>query len=946
MRFKLINLIVVFNIFSCICWGQTDINQKVRELVSQMTIQEKISLMMSDSDGAVLRLNIPKYRWHNECLHGITGQDVTNFPQCIGLGATFNVPLIGEMASAISDEARVSNRQGKLGLNYWGPNLNIFRDPRWGRGQESYGEDPFLMSKMGVAFVQGMQGDESKQYLKTVVSPKHFIVHSGPEPLRHVFSAKVSQRDFYETYSPAFKAAFVEGKAHSLMTAYTGINGIANSLNKWLLDTLLRKEWGFDGFITTDCGAISDAYWGLGNGNSDVDATRLALEAGCDLECTGGSFRDHLKNQIDKGILAEFYVDSSVSRLLRFRYRLGLFDDPGTVPYNSIPDSIVDCQKHKEMAIKVAQEAIVLLKNDKHLLPIKRDLKKYFVIGPLANVIWEYLSSYAGGPSNPQTFLQYFKKSVSSSSTVTYTKGCEILGYFTEAMPKDFIHTDSGQIGFIGEYFNNKDLSGKPDLIRNDTTIDFNWNINSPAPGIKADSFSVRWTGNIKVNKTAFYCLKTIADDGVRLYIDSARIINDWIDHSSTEQNGFAQLDSGKSYKIKLEYYDNKFYTNVRLEYGTESMGQDSLADLTKIAKENDVVIYLGGISNQYESENIMIDVPGFYGGDRTNLELSLIQSNIIKALYASGKPVIFVVFSGGGIALNWEKENIPAILQAWYPGQAGAEAITSILLGDCNPSGKLPITFYRSVNDLPEFTNYSMDQRTYRYFNKEVLFPFGYGLSYTTFDYSKLTIPKNQIDVCKTDSVMIKFQISNSGMVYGGEVVQLYIRSLDSKFPQPIKSLKGFKKIFLSDGESKLDSIMLNIKDLAIYDTIKRKFFIESGRYEIQIGSSSADIRLIDTLFAWNCLTPVANFNQNTSTIIYPNPVTNYAGILFNNDDINMSELKIYNLFGEEIDLTEIISQNNSEIKINCTNFSNGVYFIKIKIQDRFQISKFIVNQ
>jgi|DewCreStandDraft_4_1066084.scaffolds.fasta_scaffold00209_67 beta-glucosidase len=910
---KLFNLFIIFlllGINQTISQESSNIDSKVQSLVSQMTLEEKVSQLNTDYISAIPRLNIPLYIWHNEALHGIITSGATVFPIPTALAATFDIPLMFEVATAISDEGRAFYNLNKMGLNYWSPNLDLVRDPRWGRSQETYGEDPYLASRMGVAFIKGMQGNHPK-YLKTITSPKHFAVHSGPESIKFLLNPQVNQRDVWETYMPPFQAVIEEGKSYSIMCAYNAYYNIPISVNRFLINDIVRKKWGLKGYVMNDCGALSITRWGWQYAENEYNTVKLALEAGLDLEC-GEYYYNYLKDAYLKNFVTMDLIDTAVFRLFKARFMLGLFEPKDSVPYNFIPDTIIECQKHRELSVKAARESMVLLKNENKLLPISKDLKSIYVVGPNADAIWEMIGAYAGYPSKYWTStLQAIKNKVGDKIQITHYKGCEIMGMITEFADSKHFKTPDGKPGLRAEYYNNKDLQGEPSFIRIDSAIDFHWKRISPITGSdQGEPFSVRWTGTIQFDKGGCYTFNVISNDGARLYINNKKIVDSWWEHGAVPFVGFDTLEGGVEYPFKLEYFFNQSWAHVRFEFGSDSTSEELYDLAMQEAKKHDLIIFVGGLSSAYESEN----------NDRLRLDFPDGQLRLLKSLKRSGVPIVLVNYSGSSVSLNWAKDSIPAILQAWYGGQEAGVAVADIIFGDYNPAGRLPVTFYKSEKDLPPFEDYSMEGRTYRYFRKEPLYPFGYGLSYTTFDYSDLNIPINKIILGQKDTIPIIFNIENTGDFDGDEVVQLYVTNLTSKHPQPIKQLKGFKRIHLKQNGQKKDTIFLAINQLYYYDTSKNDYAIEPSKYEIQIASSSADVRLKGEIE----LIPSTSDNTTInpySIKIFPNPAMNYIII----PDFE-GEIAIYDILGKQILKTKVsINQ-----KVNLEAISSGIYIIK----------------
>lgn len=802
-------------------------------LVSLMTLEEKISQMGSGSP-AIAHLGISAYGWWNEALHGVVSSGCTVFPQAIALASTWDPNLIHQVATAISDEARVKNNTTGKGLTYWSPTINIARDPRWGRTEETYGEDPYLVSRIGVAFVTGMQGDDAV-YLKTVSTPKHFIANNT-EYNRHSSSSDVGDRDLREYYMPGFKACVAEGKAQSVMGAYNALNGVPCCANYMLLTEVLRDEWGFDGYVVSDCGAISDIYANHYYVPTAEEAAALGVLAGCDLNC-GSIYQNYLLQAVQQGLLSEADADIAATRLFTARFRLGEFDPPELVPYTSIPASRLDCQEHRDLALETARKSMVLLKNN-GILPLDiNDINSIALIGPNANRC--VFGGYSGTPNieiNPLEGIQ--NKVAGQGITVSYVKGCAIQGENVTAIGSEYLVPagSPGDNGLAGEYFNNMDLSGSPTLARIDSQVDFDWGEGSPDPSINADEFSVRWSGKLVPPETKTYVLAVTTDDGVRLYLDGAPLINEWHDHAATTYSVSVDLIAEREYDIVMEFYENMISAVARLQWDYLT---DGFADAANIASSSDVAIVVVGTDLSVASE----------GHDRSDIDLPGIQEDLIDVVYAANPNTVVVLINGFPLAINWTQENVPAILEGWYPGQAGGTAIADVLFGDYNPSGKLPMTFHTSVTQLPDFDDYNVieSDRTYMYFGGQPLYPFGHGLSYTEFSYSNLQIEPNQINDDREFSVRVDVQ--NVGSREGDEVVQLYVHDVAASVQRPIKELKRFKRINLQPGQIKTVAFTLSAEELAFYDVNTSSFIVETGTFEVMVGSSSEDIRLSGTL-------------------------------------------------------------------------------------------------
>ncbi|MGD0652243.1 MAG: glycoside hydrolase family 3 C-terminal domain-containing protein [Verrucomicrobiia bacterium] len=689
------------------------LEMRVTDLVRRLSLGEKVQQTRNDAP-AIPRLGIPAYNYWSECLHGVGRAGIaTVFPQAIGMAATWDVPLIHEVADVIATEARAKHHEYArthdgdsaryYGLTFWTPNINIFRDPRWGRGQETYGEDPFLTARLAVAFIQGLQGDDPK-YIKAMACAKHFAVHSGPEPARHRFNAVPSKRDLYETYLPHFEAAVREGRVGAVMGAYNSVDGEPACSNPFLLTELLRKQWGFTGHVVSDCGAIYDIFANHKIVGTSEEAAARAVKAGCDICC--GTHYNSLVRAVKKGLIWEQEIDTAVGRLLEARFRLGLFDPPDRVPYARIPITQNDTPEHAALALRVARESIVLLKND-GLLPLNRaKIKRIAVIGTNANSVAMLLGNYNGTPSNPVTILDGIKSAAGANTKVIYEPGCPL------ALRKD----------------------------------------------------------------------------------------------------------------------------------GTDKPNAEMMTRAVKAARSADVVIYVGGISPQLEGEEMRVNYDGFSGGDRTRIELPAVQLELLRALRATGKPVVFVNCSGSAIAMPWAAKNLPAILQAWYPGQAGGRAVAEVLFGNANPAGRLPITFYRSTDDLPAFEDYSMSNRTYRYFSGQPLFAFGRGLSYTRFDYRNAKL--DRANVSANGTLRLTFNLANTGLRDGDEVAQVYCRHVESASAQAKLALCGFGRIHVPKGKTTKVAMEIPVERFRYWDTARKQYVVEPGRYELLVGAASDDIR------------------------------------------------------------------------------------------------------
>jgi beta-glucosidase len=781
-------------------------------------------------------LGIPAYNWWGEALHGVArAGNATVFPQAIGLAATWDTDLIHRVADTISTEARAKyndaiahgNTSRYYGLSFWSPNINIFRDPRWGRGQETYGEDPFLTARIGVAFVTGLQGDDAR-YLKTISTPKHYAVHSGPEVLRHHFDVPVSLHDFADTYSPAFRATIMEGKADSVMCAYNSVLGAPACVSPFLMDTL-RKSWGFKGYIVSDCGAINDIYQGHGYVLTLQQAAALGVKAGDDLSC-GSEYRIVSEAVRDK-LLSTADVDRSVKRLFEARFRLGMFDPPELVPWSNLTLADNDTSANRALALQTARESIVLLKNDHNTLPLASTVKTIAVVGPTADLPAILLGNYNGTPSSFTTPLAGIRKRFANAKVI-YAPGSPLTETNSIPVPAAVLRTGGADSkpGLKAEFFNNANLEGAPASTRVDAQVNFDWRGIAPAPGLTGQAYSVRWTGELVGPADGDYLLGGSASDGFRLYLDGTRIVDDWIAHYARTRTTSVHLSRARVYKIVVEYYSRQARNPVaRLLWSPPDMSAEAVA----AAKQADVVIAVVGITPDLEGEEMSTSAPGFFGGDRVDMELPRPQLEMLQAVAATGKPLIVVLTSGSALSVNWVQQHASAVLEAWYPGEEGGTALANILAGDYNPSGRLPVTFYTGVAQLPPFEEYSMQGRTYRYFFGVPLYPFGFGLSYTNFSYTNARVDREQI--VATDDVNVSVDVKNSGAKEGDEVVELYVTHPDVQ-GAPIRALAGFTLVHLAAGEQRTVSIPLHNRELSVVDE-NGKRHITPGTVELWIG-------------------------------------------------------------------------------------------------------------
>jgi beta-glucosidase len=757
---------------------------------------------------------------------------------------------MARVATAISDEARAKHhealRLGRRGiyegLTFWSPNINIFRDPRWGRGMETFGEDPFLAGRLAVEFVRGLQGDDPT-YLKTVATPKHYAVHSGPEPDRHTFDAVVSERDLLETYLPAFRASVVEGRAESVMCAYNRFRGDPACASQELLQEILRDEWGFEGYVVSDCWAVMDIYNTHRVVDTPAEAAALAVAAGTDLNC-GVTF-DSLVASVREGLITEDQLDVSLRRLLRARFRLGMFDPPERVPFARIPYSANDSEEHRSLALEAARKSMVLLKNRGGLLPLPKDLETVAVIGPNANDVDVLLGNYNGVPSHPVTPLEGIRRKLGSGTEVLYARGTDLAENMPllEVMPASALlpirvsalqaggSRRTGPSGLQGEYFASHDWSREPFAVRVDSALDFNWWDRAPLEGMPEDSFSVRWTGTLQPPVSGRYSLGIRVFGTARLFLNDSLLVEYSDRHVVHTRWANVDLRGGEPQDIRVEYQTRRPDAVVQLVWSKPE--PDPRGDALRAAQASDAVILLLGLSPRLEGEEMSVDIPGFSGGDRVEIGLPRGQRELLEAVIETGKPIVLVLLNGSALALPWAAERVPAILEAWYPGQAAGTAIADAIFGDYNPGGRLPVTFYRSADQLPPFSDYAMEGRTYRYFRGEPLFPFGHGLSFTTFTYGHLTVPQ---EVRAGEDLEIAVTVGNTGSEAGEEVVQLYVTDLEASAAVPIRSLQGFRRIFLEPGNVARVSFTLDPRQLSLVSDQGERI-LEPGWFEVSVG-------------------------------------------------------------------------------------------------------------
>jgi len=831
-----------------------DFEMRAADLVSRMTLEEKVGQLTHYAD-AVERLGIPEYNWWNECLHGVARSGkATVFPQAIGMAATFDRELMFRMADVTSTEARAKYHdyfsRGKhgmyQGLTFWSPNINIFRDPRWGRGHETYGEDPYLTGEMGVQFIRGLQGDDPR-YLKTVATSKHYIVHSGPEPLRHEFDAVVSERDFRDTYLPAFKKTVEKGRVYSVMCAYNRYLGEPCCGSAPLQEELLRGELGFQGYIVSDCGAINDFHWGHKVVKTTEEAAAMGVLSGTDLNC--GDQYEGLVEAVKQGLIAEEEIDVVVERLMLARMKLGMFDPDEMVPWSAIPVDTLATEPHKEVAREMARKSMVLLKNDRNTLPISKNLKRVAVIGPNAHNVDVQNGNYNGTPVAPVSVLDGITAKLGSEAEVRYALGCPHhsgLPYLT-AVPSEVLFSDQEQTipGLKASFFNNLEGEGTPVLQRSDEQVDFYWwDGEPPVDGLSDDNYAVEWTGYLVPRKSGAHALGVNGKYFQFIFEGDTLIRHNNIHHTNKIYRN-VDLVAGRAYQIMVRMQDRHSDANCTLHW--EEPGLPLAWEALQTARWADHVVLVLGLTARLEGEEMRgLELEGFNAGDRTSLDLPAIQRRLIRQIASSGKPLTLVLMTGSAVSITMEHETVPAILQAWYGGEAAGEAVADVLFGDYNPAGRLPLTFYRSIHDLPPFENYDMAGRTYRYFDGEVLYPFGYGLSYTTYSYDNLILERKEI--AQDESITVSVDVTNTGERDGEEVVQLYIRHMDSEEVRPLKDLRGFVRESIKAGQTIAVSMTLGPDELSYYDTAAGDYLVEPGVYEIMVGPSSDSEGLLKT--------------------------------------------------------------------------------------------------
>ena len=826
--------------------------QRATDLVHCLTLAEKATQMQNNS-AAVPRLNIPAYQWWSEALHGVINEGVTEYPEPIGLAATFDAPGIHTMAGQIGIEGRIKHvqnlRQGHTGimggLDFWSPNLNIFRDPRWGRGQETYGEDPFLTGRMGVAYVTGLQGNDPKYYL-AIATPKHYAVHSGPEPTRHFADVDVSKHDQVDTYEPAFRAAVVEGKADSVMCAYNAINGEPACANQYLLQDQLRGKWGFQGYVVSDCDAVRDVAANHRYRPTQAQGAAISVIRGMDNECV--TFTSRFGDPVEKayidavqdGYLPESVLDTALIRLFTARIKLGMFDPPDMVPFTKIDEKELDSAEHREHARKLANESMVLLKND-GLLPLKPGIKKIAVIGPLADQTRPLIGNYAGQPTHIVSIMEGLKAEF-PNATITFVPGTQFLRTDGTPVPDALLTTPEGKPGLKADY--NEGMrrgpgagpSSPPIVSRTEPNVKL-----APAslpPEIAGKkTFGVQWSGFLTPNESGDFLIGIRCQGFGRITVDTKQVaVAFGGGGESVSGVGRVYLEKGRKVALEISYGSRNGKAQAELIW-TKANNAPS-PEAVAASKNADVVIAVVGITSQLEGEEMPVSEPGFLGGDRTSIDLPQPEEDLVEAVAATGKPLAVVLMNGSALAVNWINEHANAVLEAWYPGEEGGAAVAETLSGKNSPAGRLPLTFYTGVDQLPNFEDYGMANRTYRYFAGKPLFPFGYGLSYTKFSYGDLNLSEQTVGAGQPLGADVT--VTNTGKVAGDEVVQLYL-----KFPAvkgaPRVALRGFQRIHLEPGGSQRVHFQLSPRDLGLV-TEEGNPIIAQGDYTITIGGGQPD--------------------------------------------------------------------------------------------------------
>lgn len=828
--------------------------QRAADLVQRMTLEEKASQLVNQAR-AIPRLNVPAYDWWSEALHGVAVDGTTEYPEPIGLAATFDAPAIHTMGAYIGTEGRVVHEKAVQagdsnifhGLDFWAPNLNIFRDPRWGRGQETYGEDPFLTGRMGVAYVTGMQGDDP-HYYRVIATPKHYDVHSGPEPTRHFADVDVSRHDQLDTYEPAFRAAITEGKAGSVMCAYNAINGQPACANQFTLEDQLRGKWGFQGYVVSDCGAVTDIFNGHRYRPTQAQASAISLTRGMDNECA--DFFAKVKDDHDyrpyvdavrQGYLSESAIDTALIRLFTARIRLGMFDPPEMNPYSKIDASELNSPEHRAYARKLGDEAMVLLKND-GTLPLKSTVRTIAVVGPLADQTRVLLGNYTGIPTHTVSILEGLKAAFPNAK-INYIPGIQFLGKQGDPVPNSALTTPDGTPGLAAEYFpwQGVDLTlggalPKPFASRTDSNVNLSTS-NLPSEAAGKQQIGARWTGFLTAPDSSDYLIGIRANGFGQVFVNGKQVTRVFEFGQGTQVGlGHVHLEKGQKAALSVMYGATGGQPQAQLIWA--KVNNAPSPEAVAAAKNADVVIAVVGLTSELEGEEMPVSEPGFLGGDRTSIDLPEPEEALVEAVAGAGKPLVVVLTNGSALSVNWINGNANAVLEAWYPGEEGGNAVADTMSGKNNPAGRLPVTFYKDVSQLPNFEDYSMTDRTYRYFKGKPLYPFGYGLSYTTFSFSDLALQNSTVNA--GEPVDADVTVTNTGKIAGDEVVQLYL-----KFPPvagaPNIALRGFERIHLDPGQSRKVHFDLKGRDLGMVTDLGHPI-IAGGDYTVSIGGGQPD--------------------------------------------------------------------------------------------------------
>lgn len=824
--------------------------ERAEALLKELTLEEKVSLMM-DISTPIERLGIKPYNWWNEALHGIARNGLaTVFPEPIGMAAAFDPETLHDVFVTVSDEARAKNTKAASegsykryeGLTVWTPNINIFRDPRWGRGIETYGEDPYLTAVLGVEVVKGLQClGEDEKYDKLHACAKHFAVHSGPEWNRHEFNAEnIKPRDLYETYLPAFEALVKDAKVKEVMCAYNRFEGDPCCGSDQLLINILRNEWDYQGLVVSDCWAISDFYREENSHHTHPDsasASAAAVLSGTDLEC-GNSYQS-LVNGVQRGLIKEADIDVSVKRLLKARYELGEMDDPEEVSWTQIPYSVVASKEHHEQALDMARKSMTLLQNKNNVLPLKRGGKTIAVMGPNANDSVMQWGNYNGVPASTITILDGIRNSAGKDDKVVYVPGCSWVEKTLIRSVYDQCQSKDG-VGFSARYWNNRKPEGEP-VATDHLSSPFNLCTSGAtvfAPGVNLKDFSGIYESTFTPEVSGDVVFSFYVCGYAQLKINGKEATQMYNEHGGSPKQYTMKAEAGKSYDIQIifSYLGSDAQINFDLGFKEDINIPKTLAQV----KDADFIVFAGGISPRLEGEEMGVDLPGFRGGDRTDIELPTVQRQLLKALKEAGKKVVLVNCSGSPIGLEPETQSCDAILQAWYPGQAGGQAVAEVLFGDYNPSGRLPVTFYKNVDQLPDFEDYNMTGRTYRYFKGEPLYPFGYGLSYTTFTYGAMEVPAS---AKVNETIRIKVPVTNNGSMDGDEVVQLYLKKQGDE-EGPVKTLRAFKRVHIPAGQTVQVELELTPKQLEWWDESTNTMRTQAGNFDIMMGGDSRNLK------------------------------------------------------------------------------------------------------